>query len=353
MKFQVKLITQLSVLGVLIIAALLGAFFSAANVQERLANQPLIPNLQTDQIAGVEINGTNDDIALTRIGGEWNLSKDGKTYPALENKVNALIKMVADLRKNVIATRSVDKWKDFEVDGELAKRMRFLKEDGSELVDIYIGKPSSGAEGTFVRLGGDPAVYNVASGFTYYAKSKFADWSDLRIFPENTEIIEFEMQGSLQLDEETTVETDYRLNQEITEEGVTWMWVSVPAGIDKATHVVQQSNVNSLVTSLTALSANEFATAGNMSESSIGLDNPNMMVRFSTADNKSYSFKISGPSAEDGMFYLKADNQDFIYKISRWNLERGIKDFSDLGYAPINEDEIDESEIRSNSFEEE
>ncbi len=112
-----------------------------------------------------------EEVLLKKEGENWTISKGGLTVAAREDAVTSMLSMLELIKAKRIASKSKDKWKDFEVEEGAGNRLMVYAGD-KLLTDLYVGRfqfnqqaqqmqgMQQAPSGTsYLRLGGADNVY--------------------------------------------------------------------------------------------------------------------------------------------------------------------------------------------------
>ncbi len=161
-------------LGVLVALVLvyLGISFFGGKSRSKSFKEELV-NFDKDQVTKVEITSGGNTTVLSGGPDNWSVQlKDGSVKPANSANVNAMLSTLTTIEPTRIASRSEEKWPDFQVDdsGTNVK----VYQGNSNVLDIVIGR--FGVEGqrnfySYVRLTDDQDTY-IANNFMGMSVSK-------------------------------------------------------------------------------------------------------------------------------------------------------------------------------------
>ena len=109
-----------------------------------------------------------EEVLLKKEGENWTASKGGLTVAAKEDAISSMLSMLELIKAKRIASKSKDKWKDFEVEEGAGNRLMVYAGD-KLLSDLYVGRfqfnqqaqqSRQAPSGTsYLRLGGADNVY--------------------------------------------------------------------------------------------------------------------------------------------------------------------------------------------------
>lgn len=188
---------KLNVKTLIIILVILGGIYyiSTLTGDKDRSFRDVLVSIDTASVTDIVINVPKEDlkITLSRTGeSNWEVSGNGNTYPADKSVVKNILSHYAKMEPKRVAATAEAKWGQYEVSDSTGTRVT-LKDEGTELADVYIGKfsysqpPQTGAQPQFqqqqrgtmtsyVRLADEEKVYAV-DGFL-----KMAYQSDVNAF---------------------------------------------------------------------------------------------------------------------------------------------------------------------------
>jgi len=154
-------------LGILaIVAAVMVAW---AAVQSQMANRRhpeisgptyLIQGLDTANIASIVVGQGKDAVKIERDKDGQFVVVNKSNYPADAKQISDLVTKSLDIKTSGVYTADPKNHEELQVTEEKARSVvKFLKEDGSLLAGVIIGKPQEGGQNTFVRLASEDQVY--------------------------------------------------------------------------------------------------------------------------------------------------------------------------------------------------
>ncbi|MBI5852975.1 MAG: peptidylprolyl isomerase [Planctomycetes bacterium] len=139
--------------------------------------QYLLPGTEPERIAGIEVKHEQDSVVLKRVGNQF-LVESAKNYPANNREVNDLMNRVLGIRLAAEATTDKDAYAALGVDGgEKSTSIRFLDNEGKEIVGVITGKSEAGED--HVRLTNSETAYRVEEGL--YLRTKPLDYVDKQL----------------------------------------------------------------------------------------------------------------------------------------------------------------------------
>ncbi len=314
-KFQKKVLILSVILGVLIVTYALGIIFSPANVRKREEGTPLFPILNKDLILHIEISSGDDVLTLKKTGDAWTVLINGIYFPASESRVDSFFDHIIFLNRARIITGDPEKRGDFELEGDVAGRIKLF--DGSErsLVDLFIGKEASGGQGSFVRIEGSNEIIQVDKSFSFYLNTERKFWSYLKLFPADLrgeDIIRISVTAKNPPLNYTLV-LDNDRNWEV-------------AGREEL--VLANDKVDALTNALVSFEGTEFVAG--ISEDEAGFADSQGEVLFSTSGDRSFRLLIGNEQTEDDQYFVKLDGETYSYLAAKWRIERIFKTVQEL-----------------------
>ena len=112
----------------------------------------------------IEIKTEDEQVILKKIAGQWKV-KVGQQHEAVESTVEAFLQTIQTIKPSRIASRSTERWSDYDVDDRGTRVVISGKND--VFLDIILGRFAFEGQRTyynFVRLGDENDTY-VADNF--------------------------------------------------------------------------------------------------------------------------------------------------------------------------------------------
>jgi hypothetical protein len=136
--------------------------WSSGYTRESAGPEMLFQGFAVDDAAAYRISSAEQEITLERKKPkEWFIITESGEYRADLGWTKRLLEAIERTQKLDVVSDNPESWKNYEVEGEKGTRIEVWGEDGSVLVDAYVGKNLGPMKGTFVRLGGSNEVYLV------------------------------------------------------------------------------------------------------------------------------------------------------------------------------------------------
>ena len=114
----------------------------------------------------IKIENENEQVILEKISGQWKVKVGQKQHEALKSTVEAFLQTIQTIKPSRLASRSVERWADYNVDDKGTRVI--ISGDKDVFLDIILGRFAFEGQRTyysFVRLVDDNDTY-VADNFT-------------------------------------------------------------------------------------------------------------------------------------------------------------------------------------------
>ncbi|MFP4377022.1 MAG: DUF4340 domain-containing protein [Spirochaetales bacterium] len=154
-------------------------WFGVLQDRQPRASARLVSEQQLAELSGVEFLVPDGSTRLRRSTRGWVLDEGGREFPAREPRITLLVDAVRTASVLRIATSDSSRWSQFGV-GRDAPVIRFAASGGE--FDLVVGNPTA-ADGTFVRVGGEPEVYEVDVALKFFTEQRSTYWLLLRMLP--------------------------------------------------------------------------------------------------------------------------------------------------------------------------
>jgi hypothetical protein len=154
-----KIKKEYIILGLLIIG--LSVYLWVRKTDRTLYTLPVLPEVLKNEISKIEISKNATSFVLSKKDNKWYIEPQG--YPADENKVEAMLAVLADLKLTALISESKN-YARYDLDEEKGIRVKAWQGDQLKR-DIDIGKAASSFRHTFVKLAGDDRVFHARDNF--------------------------------------------------------------------------------------------------------------------------------------------------------------------------------------------
>jgi hypothetical protein len=158
-----KIKKEYIILGLLIIG--LSVYLLMRKTDRTLYKLPVLPQVSKSDISKIEVSKNATSFILSKKDNKWYIEPQG--YPADENKIDAMLAALADLKLTALISESKD-YGRYDLNEEKGIRVKAWQGDTLKR-DIDVGKAASSFRHTFVKLAGDDRVFHARDNF----RSKF------------------------------------------------------------------------------------------------------------------------------------------------------------------------------------
>ncbi len=326
--YRKKVLILSVILGVLAVAYGLGVVFSPASVRQRESTQPLYAALKADAVQEIRIEEKGKAVSLKREGKEWSLQLDGTSYPALADRVEALLEAVAKLKRARVVSGNPQTWASFEVSKENARHLVMKDAAGKAVVDLYIGKAGAAGQGDYMRREGADEVVQTDRALRYTATLEDDFWSDLRLLPRDLQggdLIRVDVRSRVSFDaeeKETGRGASYTLVQENTPEGIRWK------ALGNEGLALAADKVDGVTDNVASLEGARFVL--NVPEAQSGFASPTGEVGVTTRNNKTYKVEVGGLNAAGDQYYARVEGKPYTYLVPAWRIKRILQSLESL-----------------------
>lgn len=166
------------IFAILLVATIL-IFTTESTKNERTFKKDIV-SIDTSSVTEILIypkSSMGTEVKLTKINNSWNVVlESGKQYLVPRAKIKNLLNQILAIKPKRLASRSKQKFNEYEVNDSLATRI-IVNEGSNEVLNLIIGKfafQQPRSMSTFVRLADDTDIYEV-DGFLDMTFNKSAD----------------------------------------------------------------------------------------------------------------------------------------------------------------------------------
>ncbi len=274
-------------------------------------------------------------IAVTAPGSGWTMEKKETgweitapfVFPADKNKLNALQRMLEQLRLTRLVTKRAEAAADYDLNTTTARHLTVAGK--TETMDLWVGQANSRSSHTFVRLPGDPNIYQVLGDITQQLQRPAAEWRSLQIYEFTTDVVTrviISRLGKAQL----VLAREQEIQENIVKDspaGVTppalptrLVWKAV--GQDAA---LKEPRVNQFLNAFTRLSASKISERTDWDQSSLA------SVTIETPA-QTYVLEILSHLQTEQSYLVRRAGENVLYEIAEYqgdNLLKDMKDFTE------------------------
>ena len=143
----------------------LSVYLFTRETDRTLYELPNLPELSKKEITRIEIGNHDKTVVLTKADEEWRIGE--QQYPASKSKVNDMLDTLENLTLSALVSETGD---TVRYDLTAENKIGVKAWAGQTLArDLDIGKPAASFRHTFIKLAGDPKIYQARDNF----RSKF------------------------------------------------------------------------------------------------------------------------------------------------------------------------------------
>ncbi len=301
---QLKILGGIFALLLLIVLIFENPFGKSEDEKRSEEVKPLFPDFSIEQVSKIEILAKGETTVLTKQNEQWVVATMDN-YPADSNGVKDLLEKVVEFDNSIHVSDNPKNRAEYQVDSS-GVEAKLLDTEDKTLAHLFVGKNTPGIFNGYVRVAGSNDVY-VGKG---YLQSTFdkgdRTWKDRTIF-------KFEKGHVTHIDIVSPEETiELRLDSENK-----WQL------LQPITATANQTEVENLISYYSALKTDDFADA--KERIAYGLDTPISSITANLNDGTSAKLLIGKEENEGGNIYVKRDDKDTVFMLSKSSVDRLIK----------------------------
>ncbi len=148
-----KLNRTLAIIAVVLLAASVWTYRSSLVRADRFERgRRLLPSLNPDNIAEIVIKKGDDHVTLKRGEGGFTVSEI-HGYPATNESVNRVLRSLVELELDKEVGAGDDLYRELGLTADSAEmtELELRAADGADMVQLRLGKPFAGGDGTYLR----------------------------------------------------------------------------------------------------------------------------------------------------------------------------------------------------------
>jgi hypothetical protein len=272
-------------------------------------SERLYPDYKIDKIDRIQIVNRADTVDLVRRDDLW-LVGGPHPLPADTAAINRCLESVVRFETGQLVSRNASKFSVFQVDSTNAAHAALYAGGDEPVVDILIGKftPEGGA---YIRPAGEDKVYSAPDRVrTFFARLPRM-WSDRKLFTADPATFS----------KLTIARGDSTI---VFEKGTDGTWaLKQPLAFP-----VKPDEMDQLVRTTATLAASAFPDSA-VSLAAAGLDKPALRVKAERLDGSAIELLV-GRQGADNLYFAKAADRDWIYKIGGYQRDLYYKDLLSL-----------------------
>ena len=301
---QLKILGGIFALLLLIVLIFENPFGKSEEEKRAEEAKPLFPDFSIEQVSKIEIIAKGETTILAKQNDQWVVATMNN-YPADSGGVQDLLEKVAEFDDSRHESDNPKNRAEYQVDSS-GVEAKLLDAEDKTLAHLFVGKNTPGIFNSYVRVADSNDVY-VGKG---YLQSTFdkgdRTWKDRTIF-------KFEKGLVTSIDIVSPAETvALRLDSENK-----WQL------LQPTTAAANQTEVENLLSYYSALTTDDFAEAKELTE--YGLDTPSSSITASLNDGTSAKLLVGKEEDEGGKIYVKRDDKETVFMLSKSSVDRLIK----------------------------
>ncbi len=301
---QIKILGGVFVLLSLLVLIFENPFGKDEEAKRAEEAKPLFPDYNIELVSKIEIIAKGQTTILAKQNDQWVVASM-ENYPADSESVKDLLEKVAEFDDSRHESNNPKNQADFQVDSS-GVEAKLLDAENKTLAHLFVGKNTPGILNSYVRVADSNDVY-VGKGYLQSIFDKGErTWKDRTIF-------KFEKSHVTRIDIVSPEETiELRLDAENK-----WHL------LQPITAAANQTEVENLLAFYSDLKTDDFAEVKELTE--YGLDTPTSSISASLNDGTSATLLIGKEENEGGNLYVKRDDRDTIFMLSKSSVDRLIK----------------------------
>jgi hypothetical protein len=182
MSFRRSFAILASLFVVLLCLFIVGIVVSPRGVSLRAEQAALFPGIKAALVARATVTDAAGSITLSR-AGSWVIESQGRTLPAAQEAVDALVKDVLGLQRGSLVTRNAAAAATLGLGERPEKTVVLADASGRTLCELRVGKPSASGQGVYVQAAKAADVWRTGQSLAASLTSARAHWADLRVLP--------------------------------------------------------------------------------------------------------------------------------------------------------------------------
>ncbi|MCK5219258.1 DUF4340 domain-containing protein [bacterium] len=180
---QRRLIITTAIFGVLLIYVLIT---QTGNKGFNTLKLPVLPVIVAEEMEKIEIALPDvDRLEFAKKESGWQIVEPIE-FPADKNKLEALQRMLAELRLTDMITENTDREADYNLTTATAISV-MVSGSKDQKLELSVGSANAGATHTFIRRPGDSKVYQVLGDVTQQLTRPAREWRSLQVYDFSTD----------------------------------------------------------------------------------------------------------------------------------------------------------------------
>jgi hypothetical protein len=306
MTYKNKIITLSSVITALAIVYILTIIFDPQRRGARSDAYSWLEPGQNNKITGISIAKSGETISLSRNGGKWFVTRNGKDYPARQVRVEDFLTALAKREPYPVRSSSASSHERLSLTPDKATQITVSAGAGLPLLTLLIGQTDITGQNVYLRKQGQNEVRSGEDRFSAYTDSALSSWYNLRLFPENEE-------GKLSdsdVQRLTVYPPDEEPSQIFTRSNREWTFNFEIANPDF-------SKVDAYIRDILGISGDDFIE--DVSPSDPMFNDSRIVMELGSGATRTLRL---GPADENNKRYATVSGSDFVYSIPAWAVNK-------------------------------
>jgi hypothetical protein len=187
MTYKNKIVTLSSVIAALAVVYILTIIFDPQRAGARSDSYSWLEPGQNNGISGISIAKEGETVNLSRNGGKWFVTRNGKDYPARQTRIEDFLTILAKRAPYLVRSSSASSHERLSLTPDKATQVTVSAGAGPPLLTLLIGQRDITGQNIYLRKQGQNEVRSGEDRFSVYTDSALSSWYNLRLFPENEE----------------------------------------------------------------------------------------------------------------------------------------------------------------------
>lgn len=249
----------------------------------------VFPELTSKQIIQIYTKKKEKETILEKINDRWVVANKGN-YPIGKNFAEDLLKKLAEVKIDRVASKQSEKYAQFEVDAETGLEVKLFGKDNKPLNHFYLGKQGTNFNSNYLRKEGAQEVLMTTENISYLLNRN--EWREHQLFNATAEEVK---EITLKFTEE-----EITLSQD-KEKG--WQLIKPKPGN------AQKEEVTKLFNNLRALRVKQFLEE-KPKDSDSGLSTPELKISWTLKNGSQHSLNIG--NKKDASRYAQQEGIDVV-----------------------------------------
>ncbi|MDR1108467.1 MAG: DUF4340 domain-containing protein [Spirochaetaceae bacterium] len=320
MVFKQKLVVLSVITGILGLIYAATLIFAPERVNSRDAAYLWIEPERADRADRLELYDSGAaGLTLVRNNGAWFVSSEGKEYPAKQERVKDLLRILSTKAAYPLRASSAASHGKLGLAGEGLSRI-VLREGDTPLLELLVGEGDASGREVYLRKSTQDEVRSGENKLASYLTGAASSWYNLRLFPDNesspvgadrVQRIRITLPAKPEDETPPAAFTFSRSGAQWVREGGESGDTADAAKVESYIRAVVEAEGEDFVSSMEA--ASPLFTEG--------------QVTLYLGDNTTRSVRI-GPLLESGNRSALSSGSNYVYSLAEWTMNRIFRDVS-------------------------